>query len=137
MATQLEDALAAVDVFASLSRRQIKKLVDAGQEVRSGAGKELATEGLGALAFHVVLEGTVEVSRGSETLRTLGPGSYFGEISMIDGKPRSASVRAASDVTAFVIPHGAFTSLLEKDAELARAFLVALCGRLREIEKRA
>ena len=136
MSTQLNDALAAVDLFASLSRRQVNKLVDAGREVRCGAGKELATEGLGALAFHILLEGSVEVSRGDETLRTLGPGSYFGEISMIDGKPRSATVTTASEVTAFAIPHSAFASVVEQDGDLARALLLKLCGRLREAEAR-
>ena len=137
MSTQLEDALAAVDLFASLSRRQVKKLVGAGRDVRSPAGKALAKEGLGALAFHVVLDGSAEVSRGGQPLRTLGPGDYFGEISMIDGKPRSATVTAASELTTFAIPHTDFARLIERDTELSSALLVALCARLRQAEARA
>lgn len=137
MSTQLEDVLSAVDLFASLSRRQVKKLIEAGSNVRSPAGKVLAKEGLGALAFHVVLDGTAEVSRGGQLLRTLEPADYFGEISMIDGKPRSATVTAASELTTFAIPHTDFARLAEKDAELAFALLVALCARIREAEARA
>lgn len=136
MSTALEDALAAVDIFAGLSRRQIKKLVEAGKEVRSSSEKVIAAEGLGALAFHIILEGTAEVTRAGNSLRELGPGNYFGEISMIDGKPRSATVSATSEVTTFVIPHGQFADLVQRDAELASALLVTLCGRLREAEAR-
>jgi CRP/FNR family cyclic AMP-dependent transcriptional regulator len=136
LSTALEDTLAAVDIFAGLSRRQIKKLVGAGREVRSGSGKAIATEGLGALAFHVILEGTAEVTRAGNSLRELGPGQYFGEISMIDGKPRSATVSATSDLATFVIPHAQFAELVKTDAELASALLVSLCGRLREAEAR-
>jgi CRP-like cAMP-binding protein len=136
LTTALEDTLAAIDIFSSLSRRQVKRLVSAGREVRSEAGKAVAVEGLGALALHVILEGTAEVSRAGSPLRTLGPGDYFGEISMIDGKPRSATVAATSDLTAFAIPHTDFSALVETDPELASALLVTLCGRLREAESR-
>lgn len=136
MSTAIEDTLAAVDIFAGLSRRQIKKLVGAGKEVRSIAGKSLATEGLGALALHVIMEGTAEVTRAGSSLRELGPGDYFGEISMIDGKPRSASVSATSDLTTFAIPHTQFADMVQRDAELASALLKSLCSRLREAEAR-
>lgn len=136
MSNALEDTLAGVEIFSGLSRRQVKKLVGAGKEVRSGAGKAIAAEGLGALAFHVILDGTAEVSRAGSSLRDLGPGDYFGEISMIDGKPRSATVSATSDLTTFAISHAHFADLLRNDAELASALLVNLCGRLREAEAR-
>lgn len=136
MTTALEDTLAATGIFASLARRQIKKLVSAGREVRSEAGKAVATEGLGALALHVIVEGTAEVSRAGTHLRTLAPGDYFGEISMIDGRPRSATVTASTALIAFAIPHDDFTALVQKDAELASALLVALCARVREAEAR-
>jgi CRP/FNR family cyclic AMP-dependent transcriptional regulator len=134
VSTAVEDTLAAIDIFAGLSRRQIKRLVEAGKEVRSGSGKAIATEGLGALAFHVILEGTAEVTRAGHSLRELGPGDYFGEISMIDGKPRSATVSATSELTTFVIPHAEFAELVRREPELASALLVSLCGRLREAE---
>ena len=136
MGTALENTLADVDIFTGLSRRQIKKLVEAGSEVRSDAGKAIAAEGLGALAFHVILEGTAEVTRAGTSLRELGPGDYFGEISMIDGKPRSATVTATSELTTFVIPHAHFEDLVKRDADLASSLLVTLCGRLREAEAR-
>jgi CRP/FNR family transcriptional regulator, cyclic AMP receptor protein len=136
MSSDLEQALSSVDLLSGLSGRQRRKLVDAGSEVTSQAGKEIATEGLGALALHVVLEGALEVTLRGETIRTLGPGDYFGEISMIDGRPRSATVTATAPSRTFAIPHSTVAGLLEKDAELANALLVALCGRLREAEAR-
>ncbi|MGA8847369.1 MAG: cyclic nucleotide-binding domain-containing protein [Nocardioides sp.] len=136
MSTSPADALSNVDLFRKLSGRQLKKLAAAGRQVVSPSGKRIAGEGDSALAFHVILSGEAEVTRGGQTLRVLGPGDYFGEISMIDGKPRSASVTTVGEVTAFAIPHASFAALVEADAEISHALLLALCARLRDAESR-
>src|SRR5262245_16220084 len=94
-----EKQLASVDLFSHLSKRQLGKLKDRAREVRHSAGQEVAHEGLGALAFHLVLDGTAQVTLHGREVRTLGPGDYFGEISMIDGKPRSATITATDALT--------------------------------------
>ena len=68
--------------------------------------------------------------------RTLGAGEYFGEISLIDGGPRSATVRTTSEVDALSLPSWAFRPLLDEEPELARSLLLVLCGRLRGAEAR-
>lgn len=130
----LEAKLAAVPIFAGLSRRQVSKLVGKSKETRHQAGHEIAKEGEGSLALHLILTGTAEVSLRGESLRQLGEGDYFGEISLIDGRPRSASVKAATDLTTLAVPHLAFRQLLEDDATFATGLLVLLCARLREAE---
>jgi CRP-like cAMP-binding protein len=131
-----EGLLASVDLFSTLSKRQLRKLLDRAREVRHGSGREIATEGEGALAFHLLLDGHVRVDVHGREVRTLGPGDYFGEISMIDGRPRSATITATDDVTALAIPHQEFDRLLDDEPDFARTLLAALCARLRDAEAR-
>ena len=133
-----ESRLSEIELFQGLSKRQLKKLVSESREVEHAAGHHVAEEGLGSLAFHLILEGEAEVRHGEQALRTLGPGEYFGEISIIDGKPRSATVAAGDDgLTTFAIPYQSFQNLLDDDPAFARALLTTLCARLREAELRS
>jgi len=131
-----EDMLAQVDLFSGLSRRQVKKLFDHGRTVPHESGKQVSSEGLGALAFHLILDGRATVSVAGTEVRTLGSGDYFGEISMIDGKPRSATVTAVEPMTTLAIPHQDFERLLADEPDFARGLLVNLCARVREAEAR-
>ncbi len=70
-------------------------------------------------------------------MRTLGPGDYFGEISMIDGRPRSATVTALEAMRLMAIPHQDFEAVVDADPEVARHLLKTLCARLCEAEARA
>ena len=133
-AQDLTTRLAAVPVFAGLSSRHLGKLVDASRVTTHQAGHEIAKEGEGALALHVILDGTAEVDVHGRTKRRLGPGDYFGEISLIDGKKRSASVTAATDLHTLAVPHLAFQKLLESEPGFAAGLLTLLCARLREAE---
>jgi CRP-like cAMP-binding protein len=134
----VEAMVAEVEVFSGLSRRQVKKLIDRAQEIQHDQGQEVAAQGLGALAFHLVLDGHASVKVGGAEVRTLGPGDYFGEISMIDGKPRSATVTVTSDapMTTLVVPHQEFQRLLGDEPDFARGLLGTLCARIREAEAR-
>jgi CRP-like cAMP-binding protein len=131
-----EEILSDIDLFSGLSKRDAKRLVARAREVTHGKGKQVASQGGSALGFHMILSGRATVTRGPRVIRTLGPGDYFGEISMIDGKPRSATVTIDEDVQALAIDHGVFESLLDEDPEFARGLLKGLCSRLREMEAR-
>jgi CRP/FNR family transcriptional regulator, cyclic AMP receptor protein len=132
-----EAAMAGVDLFRDLSKSQLKRLALASKEVSHPPGKVVAAEGLGGLAFHFILEGSATVSKDGRELRTLGPGDYFGEISMIDGRPRSATVIAVDPMKALAVPHQDFEALVDDDPGFARHLLKTLCGRLREAEARS
>jgi CRP/FNR family transcriptional regulator, cyclic AMP receptor protein len=134
---EAEDMLAEVDLFSGLSRRQVRKLVDRGRTVPHEAGQKVSAEGLGSLAFHLVLDGEATVSVAGTDVRTLGPGDYFGEISMIDGKPRSATVTATQPTKTLAIPHQEFDRLLGDEPDFAHILLKTLCARLREAEGRS
>lgn len=130
------DALARVDLFAGLSPRQLKKLAEVSKETSHKAGSEVAAEGRGAMAFHAIVDGAATVTVGGRQVRTLGPGDYFGEISLIDGEPRSATVTATGDapLRTIAIAKGPFSALIESEPTIAKALLVRLCGRLRAVE---
>jgi CRP-like cAMP-binding protein len=134
---ELEAQIADVDLFRGLSKGQLKRLALAAREVSHPPGKAVATEGMGALAFHYILEGSATVSKDGRELRTLGPGDYFGEISMIDGRPRSATVLATEPLRALAIPHQDFEQVIDEDPGFARHLLKTLCARLREAEARS
>jgi CRP-like cAMP-binding protein len=131
-----DSTLAAVPILAGLSKRQRSKLHDGSRIVQHPAGKAVAAEGGGALALHVVLNGTATVTVGGHEIRTLTIGDHFGEISLIDGKPRSATVTATEPLTTLAVPHQVFQSLLDEDPTCARGLLTILCARLREAEAR-
>lgn len=135
-ASSHEERLSKLDLFAGLSRKQLKKLAKRSQVVEHQPGRTIAAEGLGALAFHLILEGEATVSHGSETIRTLGADDYFGEISIIDGKPRSVTVAASSPLRTLVVPHQVFQNLLDSEPTFARELLTLLCTRVREAESR-
>ena len=126
--------LAGVSIFSGLSSRQLGKLAAAARTTTHQAGHEIAKEGEGALSLHVILDGTAEVSVHGRPKRELHAGDYFGEISLIDGKKRSASVTAATDLHTIAVPHGPFQQLLESDAVFATGLLTLICARLRDAE---
>jgi CRP-like cAMP-binding protein len=131
-----EDMLAEVDLFSGLSRRQVRTLLDRGRTVPHQTGQQVSAEGSGSLAFHLILDGGATVSVAGTEVRSLGGGDYFGEISMIDGKPRSATVTVTEPTTTLAIPHQEFERLLSDEPDFARTLLVNLCARVRDAESR-
>ena len=131
------DLLSRVDLFTGLSGRQLKRLAERSKEVRHDPGHDVTTEGALGLGFHLILDGEASVSQGGTERRRLGPGDYFGEISMIDGQRRSATVTAETPLRAAYVSHATFEELLDQDPAFARGLLKVLCSRLREAERRS
>ncbi len=135
MSDDLVTRVREVPLFANCSTRVMRRLVEGGREVDHHPGREVAAEGLGAAAFHYLLEGSALVSVSGASRGELRAGDYFGEISIIDGKPRSATVRAgAQGMRTFTIARFEFQTLLEQHPDVARTLLVNLCERLRACE---
>jgi CRP-like cAMP-binding protein len=129
------DALAATDLFGALKKRALDKVASATRVVHHEAGKELTTEGEGGIGLHLITDGTASVSVRGADRGTLGPGQYFGEISLIDGKPRSATVTAQTPLTTLALTAWQFGPLLDEEPEMAKALLLVLCERLRASEQ--
>ncbi len=95
----------------------------------------MATEGDGGIGFHLIASGTASVTVNGQSRPTLGPGDYFGEISLIDGKPRSATVVAEEVLLTYSLVAWDFNPVLQSEPSVALAMLQSLCARLRAIEQ--
>lgn len=130
--------LRTVELFASLSERDLRGVAASGRQVVHPPGHEVVVEGGGSVGFHLVLEGEALVEVGGESRPTLSRGDSFGEISVLDGLPRTASVTAGPDgLVTFAITSWAFSTLIERHPQVARAVIAGLCARLRSVEQAA
>lgn len=100
------------------------------------SGTELVEEGTIGREFFFIVEGTAAVRRNGRKIASLGPGRYFGELALLDRKPRSASVVAETDMTLLVLEQRAFNGLLDAMPALSHKLLVAMSQRLREADAR-
>ncbi len=131
---ELRDRLKAVPLFEGLSDRELRDVVGRGRVVDHSAGRDIVEEGRGPAGFHLILDGDATVIQGGNVRRRLSPGSYFGEVSLLDGKPRSATVRADGELRTFSIVAWDFAPLLDEHPQLARKLLTGLCAQLRAAE---
>ena len=128
-------ALRAVPFFSGLSDKELKRVADVAREERFRAGEDIVTEGRPSGPFFLLTEGDAQVLVGGEARNKLGPGDSFGEMSLIDRQPRSATIRAITDVTALSIGSWDFLTLLERNWDLAHAVMVQLSQRVREHDR--
>ncbi len=130
------ELLKQVPLFKSLSQKQLRTLASEMTERTFRDGQELTAEGSGGVGFFVLESGNAKVTVDGEDRRTLGPGDYYGEIALIDGGPRSATITATSDGVAYGLTPWQFRPLVEGNAEIAWPLLEAMARRTREIEQR-
>jgi CRP/FNR family transcriptional regulator, cyclic AMP receptor protein len=131
---QVLAALERVPLFAGLTRRHLRKIAGAATVVHVPAGQHIVREGFSAEAFYVVLEGEAVVS-GPPSAARLHGGDFCGELGLLDGSPRSASVIAETDVVAVKLPRKEFLDLVDHRPEIARALLSDLAARVRRLER--
>jgi CRP/FNR family transcriptional regulator, cyclic AMP receptor protein len=128
--------LRAIDFFAGLSDKDLKRIAETGSVHEHPAGSVLAEHGKTGVGFHLVLTGSAEVEVPGKGTFPMNRGAHFGEISLIDGAPRSATVRVGPEgATTFALTSWKFNPLLEKHPEIPMALLKSLCGRLRHAER--
>jgi CRP/FNR family transcriptional regulator, cyclic AMP receptor protein len=126
-----------VRLFSDLDERDLESLADEFNERRFAAGDKLALEGEGGLMFFVVESGELSVDVHGEAVATIGPGSAFGEIALIDRRPRTATVTAVSDVTAYGLPVFVFRPFVEARPQVAWKMLESMADRLAAAESRS
>ncbi len=130
------DYLATVPLFSALSNAELAQVVQAAEELDVPAGEELVTEGRVGREFFLILSGEATVTRDGQQVATLEPGQWFGELSLLDQEPRSATVRAATDMKLLVLGQQVFAGLLETIPQVAAKLLRGMAHRLREADAR-
>jgi CRP/FNR family cyclic AMP-dependent transcriptional regulator len=125
-------ALRKVPLFAGLDSHHLERVVQLSTELSEPDGRVLAGEGEYGRELIILLEGQARVERGGKEVARLKAGQFFGEISLIDGKQRTATITTEGPCTVLVVEPRALWALLETVPELNRAIMLALCARLRE-----
>lgn len=125
-------ALRRVQLFADMDRRQAEQIIRLAKERRFSKGETVIMEGTGGAAFFFIASGEATVSSKGVDVATLGPGNYFGELALIDGGPRSATVTATTDLVCYGLTFWEFRPLVERNGAIAWKLLQALAKRLRE-----
>ena len=131
------DHLAQVPLFSTCSRKDLQKLGKASDEIEVKEGKVLVEEGKPGHEFFLIEDGTAEVRRNNRKVATLGRGQFFGELSLLDRGPRSATVIADTDMTLVVLGQREFLGVIDEVPAMAHKLLAALAGRLRDADSRA
>ena len=135
MATNAATQLASVPIFSGCSSRELNVIGRAAKEVSHKPGAVIAREGERGIGFFLIVEGEAEVSIGGKRKAKLGPGQFFGEVALLDGGPRTASVTALTPIKLLGITEWVFRGLLQEHPTIALKTLESVAGRLRAASK--
>ena len=133
--SQKVDFLKKVPLFNNLSQRHLKEIAKHADQVQVERGRVLVQQGKTGWEFIFIVEGKARVEKNGKVIRQLTGGDFFGEISLIDGEPRTSSVIADTDMTLLIVHKSSFDHLLEAIPGLQKKVLVSLCQYLRRAEK--
>ncbi len=127
--------LKTVTLFEGLSRRELEQIMKVAKEIEFEEGHAIVEEGATGVGFHLIMEGEAHVLVGGRKRATLRSGDYFGEMSLIDGGPRSATVKTATPLRSLALTSWAFLPLLDKTPSIAKKMLQEMSKRLRHLER--
>jgi CRP/FNR family transcriptional regulator, cyclic AMP receptor protein len=133
--SQKIDLLKKVHLFSNLSQRHLGEIAKHADQVQVEKGRVLVQQGKIGWEFIFIVEGKARVEKDGKVIRQLSKGDFFGEISLIDGEPRTSSVIAETNMTLLIVHKPSFDHLLEKIPGLQRKILISLCQYLRRAEK--
>ena len=122
-----------VPLFSSFSNKQLKSVVKTAKEKEFETGDTIVREGESTkVGFYLILDGQVEVKQDGSTLSKLGSGQFFGEMAVLDEKPRSADVVATTDTQCLLLTSWDFKALIKTYPDMATKVISELANRLRQ-----
>lgn len=127
--------LAKVPIFSGCSKRELSLIARAAKDVRHPEGTVIAREGERGIGLFLILKGSAKVTIGGKTKAKLGAGDFFGEVALLDGGPRTATVTAITPLTLLGITGWVFRGLLQEHPTIAIKTLESVAGRLRSASK--
>jgi CRP-like cAMP-binding protein len=129
--TDPTESLRRVPLFAGLDRKELDVLGKLIKEQRYPAGATIVKAGAGGHGLYIIKEGNVSVVRDGQKVAAMGPGQFFGEISVLDGGPRTADVQAESDTVCLTLVSWEVKPLLMDNASMTYKMLLEMVKRLR------
>jgi CRP/FNR family transcriptional regulator, cyclic AMP receptor protein len=131
------DLLSQVRLFSSMSRRDLQRIARASDQIDVEAGRVLVEQGKSGRECFVIIEGTATVTRNRRKVATFGPGDHFGELALLDGGPRTATVTADTPLKLLVIGQREFSGVLDEVPGLAQKVLISLAQTIRSLDQKA
>lgn len=131
------DLLGEIPLFRGCSKDELKHIDRAATQADYPAGQVLCTEGAVGRELIMLLEGEASVERGGKTVASVGPGGFIGEMSLLDGGPRSATVTTTTPVKALILPTREFWQVVDDVPAIAHRLLATLAERLRAADEAA
>ncbi|MFO8239849.1 MAG: cyclic nucleotide-binding domain-containing protein [Dissulfuribacterales bacterium] len=133
--SQKADLLKQVPLFSNLSKRQLNQIAKHADQAEMREGRVFAQQGRTGREFVFIVDGKAHVKKDGKVIRSLSSGDFFGEISLVDGQPRTATVTAETDGTLLVVNGRSFDHLLNTIPGLQKKIMVALCKYIRRAEE--
>ena len=127
------ELIAGCRLFTGLPDHEVRAIAGTAQEIEFPAGRVIARQGEVGTGFFVIVDGTVRVVRNGELIATLGPGEFFGELSILDGQPRTAQVVTEEPTRCLALASWDFERVLLENPQLTLGILRGLAGRLRAV----
>lgn len=124
-----------VPLFSGFGDHELRRVAGISKTIEVPAGTVLTRIGDPGDSFFVVIDGRAAVQTPLGIGHSLQPGDFFGEMSLVDGEPRSATVTATTDVRLLVVEHSHFWRLLDETPDLIRRILMVLSRRVRSLEQ--
>lgn len=124
-----------VDLFSACNNTELGRIASLATEIAAKAGQVLTARGEIGLEFFVIVEGKAKASRKDVELAILGPGSFFGELALLDGGKRTATVVAQTDLRLLVLSKREFPNLYRQNPSVADKIIGELGARLRKTDE--
>ena len=124
-------------LFANCTKAELRAIGSSATRASLAAGQLVIKEGEPGTYFFVIVRGTADVRRGGRRVARLGPGDYFGELSLLDRRPHSASVVCTSDVELLIVSRRDFDRVLLTVPTIARKLMRSMAGRLQVSDARS
>ena len=132
MAAQHTEELKKIPLFAGMDHAHLERIANGVKERRFDADEVIVSAGEPGHGFYLIVRGRAEVRWGDRTIRTLGPGQYFGELALIRETPRTATVVAKDPTTCLALTRWDFKSILDTNPAIALRVLETVAGRVQE-----
>lgn len=130
------EVLGSVWLFSRCTKKELDALASLATQIDVPAGKVLATQGQTGSEFFVIVSGKAEATRSGVPISVLGPGTFFGEMSLLEHKPRVATVTTTEPTSVLVLTAKEFDKLVESMPSVDRKMLTVIADRLRDLEER-